>query len=255
MDNKRQRLDLPFTRRRRDVPTRIYDHRVGIFALLALTLAMGILFVGSKITVRTPEPDDAILVDLRTVEELRQEAARLAREVMMRQMAEGGAVRNAFSNEGAELSDDRNTDMSSVRGAADDAAGLVSGNRDAWNRAMAEIDAMGTERPSGGQGSTSADSRAKGRVMVSFSFANPVRYSDYLVTPGYRCERGGEVIVVVTLNRNGDVVSASVDRGSSTNDACMHDTALDAARRSRFNIDGGAPERHTGTITYTFIPQ
>lgn len=254
MQDKRQRLDLPFVRRRRDIPTVIYDNRAGIFAVIALLLTMGILFVGSRVVIRTPRSDDSILVDLRTVEELRAEAARLQREVRMRQLAEGGDIRNAISNEAADLRDDRHTDMSSVRDMAEDAAGRMNANRDAWDRGMQEIAAMrGEDRDR--TGNVNNDSRAKGRVMVSFSLVDPIRYSDRLVTPGYRCERGGEVVVIVTVNRSGDVVSAAVDRGSSTNDGCMHETALDAARRSRFNIDGSAPDRHTGTITYTFIPQ
>ena len=38
-------------------------------------------------------------------------------------------------------------------------------------------------------------------------------------------------------------------------DEMMRSEALKAARASRFNIDNTAPEKHTGTITYTFIPQ
>jgi TonB family protein len=91
--------------------------------------------------------------------------------------------------------------------------------------------------------------------LVSFSLSNPTRYSDNIVVPGYRCEKGGEVVVDITVNRSGDVVAAAVNKGLSDSDNCMHETALDAARRSRFNLDGSAPERQTGTITYLFIPQ
>jgi hypothetical protein len=41
----------------------------------------------------------------------------------------------------------------------------------------------------------------------------------------------------------------------SGGDDSMRSEALKAARSSRFNIDNSAPEKHSGTITYTFIPQ
>ena len=254
MSDKRQRLDLPFIRRRKDIGTVMYDHRAGVFAVVVLALVMGIVFVASRVIVGTPKVAADILVDLRTVEELREEARRLEREVRLRQMADGGAVSNAVSNEAADLRDDRNTDMSQVRGLAEDADSRMSANRDAWDRGLREIENMRADRGDE-RADVNRDSRAKGRVMVSFSITNPTRYSENLVVPGYRCERGGEVVVTVTLNRSGDVVSAAVDKGLSDGDGCMHETALDAARRSRFNLDAVAPERQTGTITYTFIPQ
>jgi TonB family protein len=81
------------------------------------------------------------------------------------------------------------------------------------------------------------------------------RVAQYLDIPAYRCENGGEVIVSVTINRNGDVVAAAVDKQQSAPDECMWETALDATRKSRFNIDASAPERQTGRISYIFLPQ
>jgi TonB family protein len=75
------------------------------------------------------------------------------------------------------------------------------------------------------------------------------------VNPGYRCERDGTVVVQIAVDRGGNVVGATVDKASSTADDCMHRTSLDAALRSRFDVNTAAPERHTGTITYIFIRQ
>ncbi|MDR2894252.1 MAG: energy transducer TonB [Alistipes sp.] len=256
MQNRRQRLDLPFIKRRRDSVTWIYDHRVGVFSLVALALAMAILFIGSKVVVRAPAPDNAIVVDLRTVEELQAEAERLRREVRVRQSEmDVSDVRNAISNEGAELRDDRGTNNSSMRDRLDGVNDRMRGNRDAWDQGLRDIEAIRGERDASGERNVNNDTRARGTVQVTFSLLNPTRYSVDLVNPGYRCERGGEVTVQVTVTRSGDVASAAVDRDSSTPDDCMHQTALDAARRSRFDVNPSAPERHTGTITYIFIPQ
>ena len=252
-----QRLNLPFTRRKRDAGTWVYDHRAGLCAMLIVYLVMAILFVGSKVMVRAPKRHASIIVDIRTLEELQREKARLEREVKMRQqneLADYAHLRNMASNENAELRDDRNTNVSNLRNRADGLDGRMQSNRDAWDQGMREIEAMKNNRGDR-EGNINNDTRAKGRVLVSFSLANPTRYSADLVVPGYRCERGGEVVVQITVNRGGDVVSAAVDRSLSDSDNCMHSTALDAARRSRFNLDSSAPASQTGTITYLFVPQ
>jgi TonB family protein len=257
MQNRRQKLNLPFMRRRRDPVTWLYDHRAGVFSIVALALVMAILFIGSRIVIRTPQSTEGIIVEVPNLEELQREAERLQREVRMRQSeADAGYIRNAISNDGAEPNNDRSPSMASLRDQIERTNQSLRGNRDAWDSGMAEIASMSNgEKEATGEKNVNNDTKAKGRVQISFSLVNPTRYSEDLYMPGYRCERGGEVTVRITVNRNGDVTAAEVDKGASTNDVCMHDTALDAARRSRFDVNTSAPERHTGTITYLFIPQ
>jgi TonB family protein len=87
---------------------------------------------------------------------------------------------------------------------------------------------------------------------VRYSFKDPVRTKRELIIPAYKCEAGGQVVIEVTLNNGGEVISARVKEGG---DERMREEALKAARASLFNIDNTAPARHTGTIVYTFIPQ
>ena len=65
----------------------------------------------------------------------------------------------------------------------------------------------------------------------------------------------GQLTVGRVLDRNGDVLSASVDKSRSASDNCMTEAALEVAMRSRFNVDPSAPGRHSGTVTYVFVPQ
>ena len=255
MKTNSKRLDLPFSGRRRGAVETIYDHRAGIFAVLIAALVLAIFFVGSRITIFSPEPADGILVDLRTLEELAAEKARLEAEVRRRQTFSGGQARNVVSNEGAELRDDRGGSSQQLENQADAARNRLDANRDAAARGQNEIDGIGRRADNDGAKSGAGDARVKGRVLVSFSLLSPTRTSVDLEVPGYRCEGGGEVVVNVTVNSSGSVVSAAVDGRFSTSDDCMHSTALSPARRSRFNIDNNAPERHQGTITYTFVPQ
>ncbi len=258
MQNRRQRLVLPFMRRRRDPVTWIYDHRAGVFSLVALALTMAILFIGSRVVIRTPVRSDGILVDLRTAEELQQEINRRERENrMLQSQLDAQHIRNAASNEAAELDPDRAPDVSAVNAAVDRTNENLRGNRDAWDEGLRRIENMQNQQGNEGDADRNSrtDTRAAGTVQISFSLVNPTRYSAYLYYPGYRCETGGEVTVAITVNNNGDVTAAAVDKTVSTDNLCMHETALDAARRSRFDVNTSAPARHTGTITYIFIPQ
>jgi TonB family protein len=76
----------------------------------------------------------------------------------------------------------------------------------------------------------------------------------YLHVPAYTCRNGGKVEIAITVNRRGEVIAATVARGSSS-DESLREAALDAARRSRFDVSQNAPEKQTGKIYYTFIPQ
>ncbi len=83
----------------------------------------------------------------------------------------------------------------------------------------------------------------------------PDRVALNLVIPIYKCEGSGTVVVNIIVDQEGYVISAAIDPARSATSTCMHKTALGAARRSRFNPDGQAPEKQNGTITFYFVPQ
>ena len=128
---------------------------------------------------------------------------------------------------------------------------LISKNKQAEAR-LAEAEAIRRRRERTDERGESSDRKVQGRVTVSFSLVDPVRHARHLVVPAYQCEGGGEVVVRITVNRAGEVTHASVASGG---DDCMRETAVRAARNSVFDINDAAPARHTGTITYIFIPQ
>ena len=125
-------------------------------------------------------------------------------------------------------------------------------NREAYERGLREANAIGDSFTKSDNGKERKDTKRKGNVTVSFSFTNPVRYSRHLIKPAYRCEGGGQVDVAVEIDRSGRVLSAEVTYGG---DECMRQTAIEAARNSRFDHNDAAPSRQKGTITYIFIPQ
>lgn len=73
--------------------------------------------------------------------------------------------------------------------------------------------------------------------------------------PAYLCEYDGEVTVIVTVNPQGSVIDARIDKEVSTSIPCLCDAAKKAAYASVFSQKSDAPARQTGYITYRFISQ
>lgn len=254
---KRPRLHLPFEKRKQDAGSWTYDHRIGLCVTLIAYLVLMIAFVSSKIVIGRKPHTQGMFIDLQTLAELEQERDRLERQVRERQEQDPidwKSIQNQVSNENAlneKLKDDRGTNTGALNDAAEAAAERMRANREAYEQGLAEERAI-RERNGAGEDTEHRDRKVKGRVTVSFSLTDPVRTSRHLNVPAYRCEGGGEVVVEITVNRAGDVTNARVVEGG---DACMRESALASARRSRFNIDDSAPARQQGTITYIFIPQ
>ncbi len=255
---RRRRLDLPFDNRRVDAGEWTYRHRVGLCVTLICYLVLMIGFVSSKLVLGKREAMQGMYIDLESLAELESERDRLQREIerkMQQEQADWRSVQNRVSNEHAtdeRLRDDRGTNTSALNEAAAALQRQMAENSAAYEQGLAEERALYERSGNEGDDEERRDQVVKGSVTVSFSLINPVRHSRYLHIPAYLCEAGGVVVVQITVDRAGEVIAARVREGG---DECMRETALRAARESLFNIDNAAPERQTGTITYTFIPQ
>lgn len=97
-----------------------------------------------------------------------------------------------------------------------------------------------------------------GSVMVDFSLPGRTAFENkkwYVRNPGYTCgyNSAGTVVVTITVNNAGRVISKSVDNNRSTSATpCMIEQALKYAGISRFNAGSG---NVTGYISYRFVSQ
>lgn len=258
-ESRPPKLHLPFENKKSDIGEWAYDHRVGLCVTLIAYLVLAIAFVAAKIVVGPKPAIQGIVIDMKTLAELELEKMRLEQEVRQRQMAQSEAdwksVRNQYSNENASTErtgSERMSNDPSLQEKAEAIGDRMRANRDAYERGLAEERAIRERMGNNGTDESTPDTRAKGRVTVSFSLIDPVRMRRHLEVPAYQCEGGGEVVVNITVNPSGEVIAAKVQSGG---DECMRQAALSAARNSLFNIDNNAPARQTGTITYLFIPQ
>lgn len=103
------------------------------------------------------------------------------------------------------------------------------------------------------------DVKAKGETMVSFDLGGRDAFQNnkyYVRNPGYKCDNGSRVTVVVDIkvDASGNVISAVINAGkSSVSSGCEISEALKYAKMSRFEYK--ASGNGSGWIKYIFMPK
>lgn len=93
----------------------------------------------------------------------------------------------------------------------------------------------------GGRGTGNGNYRLDGRKVLS----KP--------QPNYTCNEQGKVVVSISVDQNGRVISASPGAKGTTNAAkCLLDQAKIAALNTKFDASNSAPDKQIGTIIYNF---
>ena len=72
-----------------------------------------------------------------------------------------------------------------------------------------------------------------------------------LPRPSYSGQEEGRIVIDITVNPNGNVIRADIGRGTNIDNSSMRNSALDAARRAKFNSIQGT-NNQSGTITYRY---
>ena len=107
--------------------------------------------------------------------------------------------------------------------------------------------------PSDKKKDESVQKEYSGPSVVSYSLEG--RKASHLNIPAYRCYGEGDVTVIITVDNSGRVVNAKVLDTVSSEDQCLRNFAVRAARLSRFSASQTAPARQNGEILYRFIAQ
>ncbi|MFA8436577.1 MAG: hypothetical protein ACEPOZ_18870 [Marinifilaceae bacterium] len=107
-------------------------------------------------------------------------------------------------------------------------------------------------KPTGSANSNNYNGTGLGSKGVSYSLAG--RNSLSIPKPDYNYQEGGKVVVEVTVDRNGKVVTARPGMpGSTTSNSQLFAAAKKAALKAVFNADSKAAAYQKGTITYHFM--
>lgn len=72
-----------------------------------------------------------------------------------------------------------------------------------------------------------------------------------LPRPAYDIQEEGRVVVTITVDPDGNVVDARINNRSNTTNLQLRNSAVEAARRTKFNAINSVNDQ-TGTITYYF---
>ena len=111
------------------------------------------------------------------------------------------------------------------------------------------VETAGPEQDKDNTGQTKAYS---GPSVLSWELEG--RQAVKLPIPAYRCYGAGDVTVIITVNKIGQVTAAKVDETSSSSDGCLRQRSVEAAKQSKFSRDD-TRETQMGTIVYRFIAQ
>ncbi|MCS6980549.1 MAG: hypothetical protein NZM15_10685 [Flavobacteriales bacterium] len=101
-----------------------------------------------------------------------------------------------------------------------------------------------------GPGRLGGDSRGSG-IRIDLAGRTPRQ----IFKPDYNVQEEGRVVVKISVDKQGNVVAATTDgvKGSTTTSQVLHQKAIDAARRCKFDVKPDAPPVQVGYITYNFI--
>ncbi|MDR0794979.1 MAG: TonB family protein [Tannerella sp.] len=72
-----------------------------------------------------------------------------------------------------------------------------------------------------------------------------------LPRPDYTSKDEGVIVVNITVDPRGDVIMSEIGRGTNIDNASMRSSALEAAKRAKFNSIAGT-NNQSGTITYRY---
>lgn len=147
------------------------------------------------------------------------------------------------------LKDDRNTDAEKLYADAERLAKDLKNGPDMDT----EDDYVETPSKVRKEDTKSSDKTYSGPSVLSWHLDG--RKASHLPIPAYKCYGGGMVTVVITVNNAGKVVDARVLDEVSSDDRCLRDFAIRAARLSVFSSSPSAPSKQTGDIVYQFIAQ
>ncbi|MBJ6369679.1 TonB family protein [Snuella sp. CAU 1569] len=88
------------------------------------------------------------------------------------------------------------------------------------------------------------------KSTISFSLKDRTKIS--IPPPVYLCEKGGKIVINITVNAKGNVTDAYVNTASNSSNECLREHALEYAKKSTFSPH---PNRASqiGSITFYFI--
>lgn len=238
------------------------EDKAGLYITVIVHLAVIIVLLASHIGASIGA-ENTFVMDFTREEEIErklQEERRIRQEEEWNEEIErrldemiagndAAAVRNVAVDRSG-LKDDRGTDAEQLY---KDAERLAQDLKDGVVPDEPDEDYVAVNKNADSKTDKKEKSGYSGPSVVSYTLDG--RKASSLPIPAYRCFKGGLVTVIITVDNSGKVINAKVQDGVSSEDRCLREFAVRAARMSRFSISPTAPPRQTGDIVYQFIAQ
>ncbi|MBP5487359.1 MAG: hypothetical protein J6Y06_07030 [Bacteroidales bacterium] len=231
------------------------EDRAGLYITVIFHLVIIIILLACQIGAALRR-DNTFVLDFSKQEEVEKQKAEenFKEEVSDRldqllAAASGVPIRNIAVDRSSALKDDRNTNAEQLY---KDAERLAQELKDGFKSDEPDDDYVAISKPAVKKEEPKKQTYS-GPSVVSYALEG--RKASRLSIPAYRCLGAGHVTVIITVDPSGNVIAAKIQEDASSNDKCLRDFAIRAARLSKFSASTSAPPRHLGTIVYMFIAQ
>lgn len=231
------------------------EDRAGLYITVIFHLLVIIVLLASQIS-SALRKGESFLIDFSRQEiiEEKKKEENLKEEVKqkldrMLDSYAGVPIRNIAVDRSSTLKDDRNTNAEDLYKEAERLARELENGYEIDE----PDDYIPISKPVSQKKEPQKKQQYSGPSVVSYDLAG--RKASRLSIPAYRCFGAGHVTVIITVDPSGNVVNAKIQEDVSSNDKCLRDFAIRAARTSKFSASSSAPPRQIGNIVYMFIAQ
>ena len=235
------------------------ENIAGLYITVIFHLTVIIVLLGIGID-STLKKEESFVLDFSKQEEIeKQEQQERFKEDISKRLDElisqagevpSSQIRNIAVDAGSILKDDRGTDAQKLY---EDAARLQRELATGASNAFEEDARDETVEMPSQKKDSKPDKTYNGPSVVSYNLDG--RKASQLSIPAYRCLGSGDVTVIITVDNAGTVMGAKILDEVSSDDKCLRDFAVRAARLSRFSASQSAPPNQKGEIVYRFIAQ
>ena len=233
------------------------EGRAGLYITVIFHLTVIILLLAYQID-NTIRREESFVLDFSKQEEIekmekekafKEDISKRLDDLIAAARSSSDQIRNIAVDAGSQLKDDRNTDADQLYKDAERLAQDLRDGHAEQEDARDETVELQTQK----RQENTKKKEYKGPSVLSYNLDG--RKASHLKIPAYRCYGSGDVTVIITVNNAGQVVGAKVLDAVSSDDQCLRNYAIRAARLSRFSASTTAPPNQTGEILYRFIAQ
>ena len=169
-----------------------------------------------------------------------QEADRIAAEEKEKIEAENRRIEKDRQEKAA-----KKADVDALMGGIGNADGKATGGEGDDNQAGDKGKTTGDPNASGYYGSGGSGSGGNYQLGNRKAMTKP--------KPTYDCNEEGRVVVSISVDKSGKVISAQAGvKGTDNSASCLLQRAKEAALKTKFNSDNNAPTKQVGIIIYNF---